>query len=103
MAQDRQTRIPEEELGIPEPWEIDGDPFTVPADEPDQLEDALQGAKHILRLIGGAVTILPIRRQLGGDAYVTTEYLFKWNSYVPPVREQPVEEQPDVEPVAAAA
>jgi hypothetical protein len=84
MAQDRETRIPESHgVEVPEGWELDGDGFTVGAEQQDSLFTALVDATTILRHIGGVVQIAPVRQKLGDNVYVTREFLFRWNSYVP--------------------
>jgi hypothetical protein len=78
MAQDRETRIPESDgVEVPEGWELDGDGFTVGAEQQDSLFTALVDATTILRHIGGVVQIAPVRQKLGDNVYVTREYAFQ--------------------------
>jgi hypothetical protein len=89
MAQSRETRIVEDVAPeVPEGWELDGDGFTVDAEQQDSLFQAVADATTILRHIGGVVQIAPVRRKLADNIYVTTEYAFRWNSFVPPVKEE---------------
>lgn len=109
MAKDRETRIPEQFDPVPAGWELNGEPVRVDAEDEDQLAKAVWDAVTIMRYIGGAVTMLPIRVELapGTDIYKTVEYAFKWNSFVPPARPEPkpepvAEAEPEREPALAA-
>lgn len=96
MAKDRETRIPEDIDLQPPGWELNGDPIQVPEADQDALWQAVADAVTILRHIGGTVTVAPVRIELGPDVYKTVEYVFRWNSFVPPAREaqaEPVEEE----------
>jgi hypothetical protein len=103
MAKDRETRIPEDNgYDVPEGWEPDGEGFTVSAEQPDSLFQAVADATTILRHIGGVVQIAPVRRELAPGVFVTVEYAFRWNSYAPPVRDEVAPEaQPEVAEQAA--
>lgn len=108
MAKDRETRIPEQFDAQPEGWEVDGDPVRVQAGQEDQLYAAIEDAVTILRHIGGTMQIVPVRVELGPEVFKTVEYAFRWNSFVPPVREQKPEaaepaEEPEQEPALSAA
>lgn len=84
LAQDRETRIPESDpVEVPEGWELDGDGFAVGEGQTDSLLQALIDATTIIRHIGGVVSVAPVRRKLGENIYVTTEFAFRWNSFSP--------------------
>lgn len=101
MAKDRETRIPEDNgYEVPEGWEPDTEGFTVSAEQTDSLFQSVIDATTILRHIGGVVQIAPVRRELAPGIYVTTEYVFRWNSYSPPVKDEPAEEAEAVEQAA---
>jgi hypothetical protein len=79
MASDRETRIPE---NLPDLSLVDGEPHI--ADE-DALLEALFGIVHALRYFGGTVQIgalrQPIAPEVAPDAFVTTEYVVRWNPF----------------------
>lgn len=110
MAKDRETRIPEQFDPQPEGWQIDGDPVRVQEGQEDQLYAALEDAVTILRHIGGTMQIVPVRIELGPGVFKTVEYAFRWNSFVPPLREPKLaheapeepEPEPEQEPALAA-
>lgn len=82
----------------PRSWVIDGDPFLV--DDDETLAAALGDVITILSRIGGAVTILANREQVSAEHYHTTSFVFRWNSFAPARRLEPVSEP---EPVDDAA
>jgi hypothetical protein len=88
VAQTREQRIPEDVMGVPEGWDLDGQPFVVPADNRDSLDEAFEAAKYILRFIGGVTWFVPVRQEIkeGSGVYHTVEYAFFWSSYAPPKR-----------------
>jgi hypothetical protein len=95
---EREARIPENGLpALPDGLELDGDGLVLPVDEFDRLDHALAAAPFILRYLGGSVTFAAIRREVkpGSGIYETTEYVMRWNSFVPAVKGEAAE------PVAA--
>jgi hypothetical protein len=107
MAKEREQRIPEDVMGVPDGWDLDGEPFTIPADDADSLAEAFQAAQYILRFIGGVTWFVPVRQEVkeGTGIYQTVEYAFFWSSYAPPKKpDDAVEEKVaavEAEPVAA--
>lgn len=88
MAQDRETRIPEDYLQPPEGWELDGEPITFPVEDTDALEEAVRAAATVTRFIGGVVQIAAIREEVAPKIFVPREYVWRWNSYLPPVKQE---------------
>lgn len=82
----------------PRSWVIDGDPFLV--DDDETLAASVHEALTILSRIGGAITILANREQVAPEHWHTTSYVFRWNSFAPARRLEPVSEP---EPVDDAA
>jgi hypothetical protein len=102
IAQDRETRIPEEFLQAPEGWELDGDPVTCPVEDQDALEEAIRAAATVTRFIGGVVQIAAIREEVAPKIFVPREYVWRWNSFLPPAKAQTVDNGA-AKPVAAEA
>jgi hypothetical protein len=96
MAATREQRVEENMMDIPEGFELDGDPYIVPAEERDALDEAFEAAKYVLRFYGGVTWFVPVRVEVkpGTGIYRTVEYAFFWNSYVPPKKaDEAIEEK----------
>lgn len=86
----------------PRNWQLDADPFAV--EEIEDLHAAIVEATQILSRIGGAIVIVADREQVADEMYVTSRYLFRWNSYAPAKRAEPqVQVVPDPEPETVEA
>lgn len=79
-------------------WVIDGDPFAVSDEE---LQYALAEATVILSRVGGTIAVVADREEIAPGMYQTVRYVFKWSSYAPAKRQEPVPEPVVEEPVAA--
>lgn len=71
-------------------WEIDGNPLVAETEE--ELHSAVAEAAQILNRIGGAITVVADRSEISPGHYVTTRFIFKWSSFVPAKRQEPVSE-----------
>lgn len=82
---ERETRVAEEQ---DLPFELDGDPTIIDADDRDGLFQLLADAAATLRIAGGSVQLTAIRRELAPNIFVPTEYVLRWNSFMPAVQGQ---------------
>lgn len=80
----------------PRTWAIDGDPLTVGLQDQDELYAAMTEAVSILTRIGGSVIIAAERTQIAPDVWQTTGYIFKWSSFFPGKRLEPMEQEPEL-------